>query len=46
MPAQDIHVLKNPNNAGLSPWYDLAFGRTLRTPEWQFKDTDLKYFDK
>ncbi|MBN1255566.1 MAG: DUF4846 domain-containing protein [Deltaproteobacteria bacterium] len=45
MPAQDIHVLKNPNNAGLSPWYDLDFGHILRTPEWQFKSTDLKYFD-
>jgi hypothetical protein len=45
MPAQDIHVLKNPNDAGLSPWYDLAFGETLQTPEWQFKDTNLKYFD-
>jgi len=45
MPAQDIHVLKNPNNAGLSPWYALDFGRILRTPEWQFKDTDLRYFD-
>jgi hypothetical protein len=45
MTAQDIHVLKNPNNAGLSPWYALDFGRILRTPEWQFKDTDLRYFD-
>ena len=45
MPAQDIHVLKNPNNAGLSPWYELDFGRTLRTPEWRFKDTDLQYFE-
>jgi hypothetical protein len=45
MPAQDIHVLKNPNNAGLSPWYDLDFGSVLRTPEWTFKSTDLKYFD-
>jgi hypothetical protein len=45
MPAQDIHVLKNPNNAGLSPWYDLALGKTLRTPEWRFKDTDLRYFE-
>jgi hypothetical protein len=45
MPAQDIHVLKNPNDAGLSPWYDLDFGRSLRTPEWRFKDTDLRYFD-
>jgi hypothetical protein len=45
MPAQDIHVLKNPHNAGLSPWYALDFGKTLRTPEWRFKDADLKYFD-
>jgi hypothetical protein len=45
MPAQDIHVLKNPNNAGLSPWYALDFGRTLRTPEWRFKDKDVRYFD-
>ena len=45
MPAQDIHVLKNPDDAGLSPWYELDFGRTLQTPEWRFKDTDLKYFD-
>jgi hypothetical protein len=45
MPAQDIHVLKNPHNAGLSPWYELECGETLRTPEWQFKGTDLKYFD-
>ena len=45
IPAQDIHVLKNPNDAGLSPWYDLDFGQTLRTPEWLFKDTDLRYFD-
>jgi len=45
MPAQDIHVLKNPDNARLSPWYDLEFGRSLRTPEWTFKGTDLKYFN-
>lgn len=44
MPAQDIHVLKNPTN-GLSPWYDLDFGSTLRTPEWTFKGTNLKHFD-
>ena len=45
MPAQDIHVLKNPDNTRLSPWYDLKFGRSLRTPEWTFKGTDLKYFN-
>ncbi|OGP53399.1 MAG: hypothetical protein A2Y65_06775 [Deltaproteobacteria bacterium RBG_13_52_11] len=45
MPAQDIHVLKNPDDTKLSPWYELDFGLTLQTPEWTFKRTDLKYFD-
>jgi len=42
MPAQDIHVLKNP--AGSGAWYDLDFGDTLRTPAWTFKRTDLHRF--
>jgi murein L,D-transpeptidase YafK len=41
MPAQDVHLLKNLNNAGLSPWYPLDFGDTLRTPEWTFLKHDL-----
>ncbi len=44
MPAQDIHVLKNPNDPALSPWYALPFGPTLRTPEWAFRATDLRRF--
>lgn len=36
MPAQDIHVLKNPANADGSPWYATGFGDTLVTPEWRF----------
>ena len=44
MPAQDIHVLKNPTDAALSPWYPLDFGTTLRTPEWTFRAADLKRF--
>lgn len=44
MPAQDIHVLKNPGNAELSPWYQLDFGDVLNTPEWQFQKDDLKRF--
>ncbi len=43
-PAQDIHILNNPNNSELNPWYDIDFGNTLRTPEWTFKKTDLKRF--
>ena len=41
MPAQEIHVLKNPNDPALSPWYRLDFGETLETPEWTFSREDL-----
>ncbi len=44
MPAQDIHILKNPNNKKISPWYSLNFEGDLETPEWTFKKTDLKRF--
>lgn len=43
MPAQDIHVLKNPNAAN-TPWYPLEFEGALETPEWTFQHTDLKRF--
>ncbi|HPV01311.1 MAG TPA: DUF4846 domain-containing protein [Clostridiales bacterium] len=36
MPAQDIHVLKNPSKGDGDPWYPLDFGDTLITPEWTF----------
>lgn len=42
MPAQDIHVLKNPASADGSPWYPLDFGSELVTPEWTFGRDSLK----
>lgn len=44
MPAQEIHILKNPNDSGLSPWYTLDFGEELVTPEWTFYNSELKRF--
>jgi hypothetical protein len=44
MPAQNIHILKNMQNEGLSPWYSVNFGETLSTPEWQFKKDQLMRF--
>jgi hypothetical protein len=44
MPAQDIHVLKNPNNKNIGPWYELDFGEVLNTPEWRFTKNDLRRF--
>jgi len=36
MPAQQMHVLKNPAAADGSPWYPAAFDGDLITPEWNF----------
>jgi len=44
MPAQEIHILKNPIDSKLNPWYELEFGETLYTPEWTFRKSDLKRF--
>lgn len=45
MPAQDIHILKNPGNVDLSPWYVLKEEETLVTPEWSFTKDELKRFE-
>lgn len=42
MPAQDIHVLKNPKRTNGSAWYTLNEGSQLRTPEWTFEWSDRK----
>ncbi len=44
MPAQNIHVLLNPNADGKSPWYSKNFTGKLYTPEWTFTKNDLKRF--
>lgn len=44
MPAQDIHILHNLNDSGLSPWYKVNFGTQLRTPEWEFSGSQLMHF--
>jgi hypothetical protein len=46
MPAQEFHLLVNPEDAALSPWYDAAALETgLRTPEWRpFTRKDVRRF--
>ncbi len=41
MPAQDMHVLKNPAADG-DAWYQLAPGQPLQTPEWTFVPASLR----
>ena len=41
MPAQDIHVLKNPMNEYLSPWYEVHNDLIIQTPEYTFRQNEL-----
>lgn len=45
MPAQNIHILTNPNNELLSPWYVLDDRESFETPEWGFSKIDLKRYE-
>lgn len=42
MPAQDMHILRNPRTG--SVWYTPDFGAELATPEWRFRASDLRRF--
>ena len=42
MPAQDIHVLINPGNRALSPWYEVTDVTKIKTPEYTFSKYELK----
>ena len=44
MPAQDIHILKNPAKCDDNPWYSLKAGDKLITPEWEFDGEELGRF--
>lgn len=42
MPAQSMHILKNPNATDGSPWYATPVAEQLVTPEWVFPRTALR----
>lgn len=44
MPAQDMHVLVNTADGGLSPWFADDRRLPLRTPEWNFPVNSLRRF--
>lgn len=44
MPAQEAYLPKNPADAGMSPWFPLAFGAMLTTSTWTFGSGELKRF--
>lgn len=44
MPAQNIHILNNPSDSKMSPWYAEDFENQLITPEWDFEKASLRHF--
>lgn len=43
MPAQNIHILKNPEHEAGSPWYEVkADNSFITTPEWTFSPNQLR----
>jgi hypothetical protein len=42
MPAQEIHVLRNPGASDGSPWYPARLDDELVTPEWTFPSGALR----
>lgn len=42
MPAQDMHIVINPTNEDLSPWYEVNDEEKIITPGWMFDKTQLK----
>jgi hypothetical protein len=42
MPAQSIHLLKNPLDRNLSPWYKVVDNQQVITPDWIFEASQLR----
>ena len=43
-PAQSIHIIKNPNNLKMSPWYKIELGKNLEIPTYYFNDVKFVRF--
>jgi hypothetical protein len=41
-PAQDIHIVNNPTDKNLSPWFETESGKEIITPEWTFQRSQLR----
>ncbi len=46
IPAVEMHVLNNPEDRKLSPWYSINFPGDLVTPQYTFDRSELKRFPK
>lgn len=43
-PAQSVHMLKNPNNSKMNPWYELELGTYIEVPGYYFSNAKFIRF--
>ncbi|MEL6810903.1 MAG: DUF4846 domain-containing protein [Bacteroidota bacterium] len=43
-PAQSVHILKNPNDMKISPWYEIELGAHLEIPTYYFNEVKFMRF--
>ncbi len=43
-PAQDMHILVNPLDSSISPWYRVGNDQKIYTPEWHFEKQHLRHW--
>lgn len=43
-PAQSVHVLKNPNDSSLSPWFEIEMNAKLEIPTYYFDEVKFMRF--
>lgn len=44
-PAQDMHVVVNPSDEKMNPWYEVTNISEVITPEWTFHQSNLKKWE-
>lgn len=44
-PAQSVHILKNPNDASVNPWYEIELGAYLEIPTYYFNEVKFVRFN-
>lgn len=44
VPAQDMHIVINPGNTAMSPWYELNYDEQIITPGWLFNRNQLRHY--
>lgn len=45
-PAQSIHIVNNPTNRQISPWYELDISKPTETARYPFPETNIRSFNE